>query len=148
MLYLVRHGKAEQGIEDDASRALTPGGRKAVRRVAERLAGTGVRVARVDHSGLVRARQTAEILAETLGAQPMPASGLRPADPVEPLAARLQDENLMLAGHNPFMERLATVLLIGTADPAILHFRTAAVACLSRETGRWTLEWFLEPDLA
>lgn len=147
-LYLVRHGKAEEG-EDDAARRLTNGGRKAVRRVAQRLAGAGIHVDRVEHSGRVRAAETAEILARSVGAKAKAVPGLDAMDDVEPVAERIVsvEEDLMLVGHLPFMERLGSYLLTRDPDAELLHFRTAAVACFSRSGDGWLLEWLLPPDL-
>src|SRR5947209_13378459 len=121
-LYLVRHGKAEQG-GDDARRRLTEKGRESVSRVARRLARTGVQVDRMEHSGLVRAAQTAEILAQEIGGSVVERDGLLPGDDVTSTAGRLAAndvESLMLVGHNPFMERLAAFLLTGDADSALV----------------------------
>lgn len=150
LLYLVRHGKAEPGIED-AARPLTPAGRKAVRRMADRLAGTGMHIARLETSDLVRAKETAEILAAALGGTVVEADDLYPSANVERVVQRLptdQREPLMLVGHLPFMGRLATSLLTGNPSAQLLRFRTGAVACLGNDNGWWELQWFLPPDLA
>lgn len=149
-VYLVRHGKAEDGPVD-TQRRLADRGRKAVRKLAERLESAGVHVDRIEHSGLVRARETAEILQESLGGEILEVSGLRPEDDVEPVANRLDDmaeDDVMLVGHNPFMEELASYLLVDDADTGLLHFRTGAVACLSHDGSGWVLEWFLHPQIA
>lgn len=148
-LYLVRHGKAEAGA-DDALRRLTPAGRKAVRRVARALQRAGVQVGRIEHSGLVRAAESAEILGEALGGIVQQAPGLEPLAGIEAAVERILAapvESLMLVGHNPFMESLASYLITGGETSGSLHFRTAAVACFSREGDAWRLEWFVEPDL-
>ena len=148
LLYLVRHGKAEPG-EDDYSRRLTEQGRKAVRRVARRLADAHVRVDRVQHSGLTRARETAEILAEAVGGEVTAVDGLGATDNVASATRHANEHGyVMLVGHLPFMERMASYLLIGDADPQILHFKTGAVACFSNADGYWILEWLMPPDLA
>lgn len=145
LLYLVRHGKAESG-DVDAARRLTDGGRKAVGRVARALASAGIRVDRIEHSGLVRAQETAEILADALQAPVTTAAGLEPFANVAAAARRLRDsgiDQVMLVGHQPFTGRMASYLLTGDADVEILHFPTSAVACLSNEEGRWQLEWLV-----
>jgi phosphohistidine phosphatase len=150
MIYLVRHGKAESG-GDDSARRLTDRGRADVERVARRLGKAQVRVDRVEHSGLARAAQTAEILARTVGGEVAAVFDLGASDPVEPVARRLEGDGAgssMLVGHLPFMERLAAYLLTGDADRECLHFRTATVACLEGDGGSWRLEWLLPPDLA
>lgn len=60
-LYLVQHGEA-LSKEQDTKRSLSEQGRREVERMANFLATAGVRVARICHSGKLRAQQTAEIL--------------------------------------------------------------------------------------
>jgi phosphohistidine phosphatase len=66
LLYLIRHGKAAgaAGYPSDGARPLTEDGAEEMRRVARRLGKLGVRFDVVLSSPLVRARQTAEIVAE------------------------------------------------------------------------------------
>ncbi len=150
LLYLVRHGKAEPG-DHDAARKLTVQGRKTVERVARRLSKAKVQVDRIEHSGLARAAETAEILAKAVSGEVMGVADLGPSDDVAPVASRLEstgDGSVMLVGHLPFMGRLASYLLIGDTDTEPLHFRTGAVACLSNSEQGWMLEWLLPPSLA
>ena len=60
-----------------------------------------VTAARVIHSGKTRARQTAEIWAETLSVQAEAAGGLAPGDDPAIWADGVGDEDLMLVGHLP-----------------------------------------------
>lgn len=145
LLYLVRHGKAESGGEDEARR-LTDEGRAAVEQVATWLVERDTQVDRIEHSGLVRARETAEILARAVSGEIVERSDLDAAGDVEPVADRIGREgSLMLVGHQPFMGRMASYLLRADPDAELLHFRTGAVACLSDDEGHWLLEWFLAP---
>jgi phosphohistidine phosphatase len=150
LLYLVRHAKAGEGA-DDARRELTPQGERAAQRMARALERGKIQVDRLQHSGLVRARQTAEILQRAVGGRIEAATDLNPSTDVMEVAQRLDDgegESVMLVGHLPFMGRLAGYLLTGDRDADILHFRTASVACLSGVSREgWQLEWFLEPDV-
>jgi phosphohistidine phosphatase len=148
-LYLVRHGKAEAG-EDDRLRPLREDGREAVARIGARLRKSGVRPERIEHSGLVRAHQTAEILASEVGGEVVQENGLASSADVTRTAERLghASENVMLVGHEPFMGRLAAFLLTGDADAELFHVRTGAVICLSDDEGGWTLEWFIYPGIS
>src|SRR4030095_10020237 len=96
-LYLVQHGEAKAEAEDP-ERPLTARGRDDIGRLAALLARTGVRVARLAHSGKRRAQETAELLAAAVAATPTARSGLAPNDPVAPLAAEVcaLAENVML----------------------------------------------------
>jgi phosphohistidine phosphatase len=60
-LYLMQHGEA-RAKEEDPDRPLTDAGQATVERVAQRAAGLGLRVDAIYHSGILRARQTAEIV--------------------------------------------------------------------------------------
>lgn len=150
-LYLMRHGKAQANTGDDSQRRLTAEGRATAGRVAARLLEARIRPDRIEHSGLVRARETAEIMSDTLGGTPELVAGLQPSSEVVAAARRLitrSERSVLVVGHLPFMGRLASHLLIGEADEGLLHFRPGAVAGLRNDEGRWTLEWFLAPSLS
>jgi phosphohistidine phosphatase len=151
VIYLVRHGHAEAGPVDRL-RALSDRGREDVRRVAREAAGRGVRVAAIWHSGLLRAAQTAEILASELspGLAAHEAPGLAPDD--EPgIARRALDavaEPTVVVGHLPHLARLAALLLTGDPGGDVVRFEAGTMVAVSREAGRWTLGWTLSPALS
>lgn len=109
-LYFVRHGLADRDAfagGDDRQRPLTDQGQEQLRRQAEVMAGLDLGVELILSSPLVRAEQTAAILAEALA----PAGGLV-LDPqlglsfaVGSLARMLQEHagarRLLLVGHEP-----------------------------------------------
>lgn len=68
-LYVMRHGTAEDDAADgrDESRALTMPGRERVREIADRLIALGEAPKAIVSSPLVRALQTAELVASTQG---------------------------------------------------------------------------------
>jgi phosphohistidine phosphatase len=148
--WLLRHGEAAPGV-DDAARPLTERGRREVERTVRHLARAGAPVAQVRHSGLLRARQTAEIAAALLrpegGVAEDPALG--PDVPPGELAAALEasDRPLLLVGHLPLLGRLVGVLTAGSdrADP--VRITPATLVALSRDAGRWQLVGVLPPAL-
>jgi phosphohistidine phosphatase len=149
-LYLVQHGDA-LSKEADPDRPLSGQGRDDVTRMAAFLRGR-FRSARVCHSGRTRARQTAELLAAALapGCKIEELSGIGPNDPVAPLAGRLADlgGDTLLVGHLPLLARLATVLVTGRDQPAIVDYRPASILCLaSSGDGGWTIQWMIRPEL-
>jgi phosphohistidine phosphatase len=150
-VYLLRHGRPKRETEDPA-RPLSGAGRREVEKVASCLALGGVRVSVVRHSGKLRARQTAEIISSALS----PAGGCRRSDGLKPLddpgewRARLEaeGEDLMLVGHLPHLDLLASSLLGCGAAGGVFDFTTAGAACLERAgLGRWVLTWFLRPGV-
>jgi len=150
-LYLVQHGRSFSK-ELDAEQGLTPEGVADVERIAKVAANYGVRVSRIQHSGKKRALQTAEIYAAALrpakGVEP--GSGLNPLDDVTQLAAQLDSsENLMLVGHLPFMERLASYLITGSIETLVFKFQNGGVVCLDHdpENNSWFIKWALMPKV-
>jgi len=147
MIYLVQHGKAfDERV--DPERSLTPEGVEESRRVAAHLAKVGVKVAVVYHSGKKRARQTAEIFAETLGARAEEKDGLNPNDDPAIWAERLSTlDDVMIVGHLPHLSRLASLLVVGNPEVPVVEFRYSGVVALTR-TPKWVIKWFLTPDIS
>jgi phosphohistidine phosphatase len=150
-LYLVQHGKSLPK-EQDPEQGLAPEGRAEVERIAGVAQGYGVRVTGINHSGKTRARQTAELLALSL--QPPQGvkerSGLNPLDEVTPVAGELDpQDNLMLVGHLPFMERLASYLITGQKDNLVFKFQNGGIVCLDKEPegNFWFIKWALMPQV-
>lgn len=151
-VYLVQHGEAMSKSEDPA-RPLTERGRDDVARVAAFAQRAGVKVAQIRHSGKRRAEETAVTLAEHL--EPvhgvMLQAGLGPRDDVGPVAELLKRETqpLILAGHLPFMDRLAGLLVAGDSQRSIIRFQQGGIVCLERDPESWTwaVRWVVTPDL-
>jgi phosphohistidine phosphatase len=151
-LYLVQHGEAKPE-EQDPARPLTDRGREDAARVARAAARSGLRVTAIHHSGKLRARQTAEILAAEL----KPEKGVSQLDGLAPnddphLAERValrQSAPVLLVGHLPHLSRLASLLLVGDPSREIIAFRMGGMVCLDRgDEGLWRLRWALVPELA
>src|SRR5919106_4057567 len=148
-LYLVQHGDAVPE-QVDPERPLSAAGRRDVEAVARLLASNGIRAERVAHSGKLRARQTAELLAAALapGMVPEIMTGLNPNDPVEPVARRIADwtSDVMLVGHLPFMGKLVACLVAGDEGKPVAAFVPGTVVCLEQgEAGPWVITWMVRP---
>ena len=151
-LYLVQHGDAVPE-QLDPERPLSAAGRREVEAVARLLASKGTSATRVAHSGKLRARQTAELLATALapGMVPEIVTGLNPNDPVEPLARRISEWtfDVMLVGHLPFMGKLVARLVAGDERKPVAAFVPGTVVCLEPgEAGHWAITWMVRPELA
>jgi phosphohistidine phosphatase len=150
-IYLARHGDA-LSTQQDPERPLSDEGRKQIAHVAAMLEQMGATVDRVVHSGKPRALQTAEILARSVMHEPKleSAGDLNPMDPVEPWVERAAtlDTDTMLVGHLPFIARLASRLVTGTEDTAVVSFPAGTVVCLehSKESG-WYVIAMIPPAL-
>lgn len=115
-LYLVRHAEAAPG-EPDEARPLTPAGRETARVLGERLAADGVKPDAVLTSPLLRARETAAVLARAAGLRlrPEPDERLAPGATAEALRAALagRGERVVVVGHQPDCGRIAAELTGG-----------------------------------
>jgi phosphohistidine phosphatase len=150
LLYFVRHGLASWPFwtGDDSERPLTAEGVRRMEAAAMGLKRRGVQPESILHSPLLRARQTAEIIAthldrlQFLRLNPALAPGF---DHSAYLALRAEVDgsldSLMVVGHNPDM---ADVVLALTGQPVL--FREGTVACISIELGRCSLEWSATAD--
>ena len=117
-IYLVRHAEAASG-EPDHGRRLTAGGREQARRVGERLATAEPRPDAVLHSPLVRARETAELIAAPLGIQSKPDKRLAPGATADDVRAAIagRGEAVVVVGHQPDCSEVAAALT-GGPEPA------------------------------
>ncbi len=148
--YLVRHGESKSDREDPA-KPLSDHGREEVVRVARHAASIGVEIAEIRHSDRLRARQTAEILAEYL----LPRLGLREVEGLAPgadpdrVCAELEaaEESLMLVGHLPHLGRLISALVLGNSGTEIIRPETGTMICLVKTDRGFRLQWVLTSDL-
>jgi phosphohistidine phosphatase len=146
---LVQHAQALTE-EQDSDRPLSAQGEEQLRKVAAVVATDGdLDLARIWHSGKTRAAQTAEILAEyfkpRLGVRS--AEGLSPLDEPRIWADRLveMEQQVMLVGHLPHLEKLTALLLGGQGSPRIVAFQNAGIVCLRYHDGAWRLRWAVTP---
>ena len=100
MIYLLRHGDAEDGSGDDAARALTEKGERQAEAAGEALAELGASIDACLASPKLRAAETAKIACRRLGVEVELAEQLRggPFDPLDLAAGR---GDVLLVGHEP-----------------------------------------------
>jgi phosphohistidine phosphatase len=171
-VYLVRHGIAApaswgdtvarlgtplDGVPDnvpDDSRPLTAKGRKRFRRAARAFARIGERIDRLFTSPLVRAVQTAEILARVLKRDEVDVlEELRPGVPIAKVLAAVaklvkDGEAVALVGHDPQMSLLVVALAqLAQGDGERVTFRKGAIVRIdvdalppSKSEPRWHLK--------
>ncbi len=150
-LYLVQHGRSRPK-DVDPDQGLSDEGIAETKRIAEVALNYRIQVALIKQSGKKRARQTADIFADTL--QPAggveETAGLKPMDDVSAFAGGLDaGANVMLVGHLPFMERMAAYLVTGSADRPIFKFQNSGIVCLDKDpnSGAWIIVWTLMPKI-
>ena len=126
---LIRHAKAGSADAntwpDDRKRPLTAEGVAEQRAAAWAMKKMGVSFEFLVTSPLLRARQTAEVIAEVYkwGEPPQEAEDLAPPCPVAALVKLLAkfppDAEVALVGHEPSFSRAAAALIGGMADARI-----------------------------
>lgn len=153
---LVRHGIAvemgEEGVISDEGRMLSGKGRKATRQVAKGLKAAGCRPVSVISSPLLRARETADIIAEVLGLEKVEVSdlmlpGTSPTDIMAFLMAR-GEFPVILVGHMPDLAIMASGMLSRDASVPLTFKKAAACSILfdgEVEAGKGRLVWLMQP---
>ena len=115
-IFFMRHGIAEPayGSVKDHDRALTDEGRGQVNLIAQAMQRLSIKPDVILTSPLVRARETAEIIAPALDARLETANELQPGcilDDLQRVLRRYPQETVMLVGHEPDFSALAARLI-------------------------------------
>ncbi len=150
-VYLVQHADAKKE-EVDPSRPLSEKGLQDIKKVASYVSQLNIKVYKIFHSGKLRAKQTAEVLSENLKPTKgiTEVGGLAPLDDAEIWEERLKGmtDDIILVGHLPHLDRLASLLLCGNADKNVVSFKMAGIVCIKRnDIGEWSLQWILTPEI-
>lgn len=163
-IYLMRHGIAadigEAGVVRDADRPLTSDGRARLRHEALGMAELGLRFNLILSSPLLRCRQTAEVVAETLELQ----GRVKILDALAPGRAFISGEGqyaeiflelgacqldrVLLVGHMPDLAEIASWLLTGNRNLNI-EFRKGSLCAIEVTSipprGPGLLRWMMAP---
>jgi phosphohistidine phosphatase len=160
-IYMIRHAIAVEegtpGYESDSERPLTDKGRKKMRQIAKGLRSIGVEFDLILSSPYVRARETAEILAEVFKMKKNITftENLIPLGTPELLIGEINEsysvDSLALVGHEPHLSTLIGILVAENSKLDI-NLKKGGVCYLSADDlhhndHRATLEWLLTPGL-
>jgi phosphohistidine phosphatase len=149
-LYLLRHAEAEDDPSDDAQRPLTPKGEKQARIIGRFCRSHSLIPEAILSSPLLRAEQTARILAGELDLPDLVRleeflkPGLTPEKTFPVLEKYPEKASIFLVGHEPDFSELAGSL-IGTQAENI-HFRKASLMSLRvarMESAGGTIEFLI-----
>ncbi len=151
-LYLVQHGK-NFSKDQDPEQGLTKTGIEKVKLIAQVAKGYQVPVDIIFHSEKKRAAQTAELFSTALQSTKniIQIKGIKPLDDVKAFAKTLSSApNAMYVGHLPFMEKLTSYLVTGSADLTVFKFQNGGIVCLdqSSEAESWFIKWTLMPTIS
>ncbi len=151
-VFLVQHGRAVSK-QENPERPLTEAGVREAHATASFIARSGACCpARIYHSGKKRAEQTASALSEHLYPRDgiVAQEGLSAQDDPGIWAERLNtaDDEIVLVGHLPHLNRLASLLLTRNPGQSVLLFKNAGMVCLERsEEAKWSVCWAITPGL-
>jgi len=159
-LYIIRHAIAvDEGTPEyqDNERPLTDKGRKKMRQIAKGMRNLGVDLDLILSSPYVRAKETAEVLAEVFKIKSDIAfsDNLIPMGDPDVLIAEINEKHgtsntIALVGHEPQLTALMSMLV---ADNAVIDMtlKKGGVCRLSADdlhhSRKATLEWLLTPSI-
>jgi len=158
-LYVLRHGIAAErgapGFNTDADRPLIAKGRRQLGQIAVAMKKMGLDFDLILSSPFLRARQTAEIVAQSLKLK----KRLALADALTPdgdpkllirqlIGLKPEPANILLVGHEPYLSRLVALLVLGE-DGAGVELKKGGLCKMVTgpvRPGRCaTLTWLLTP---
>jgi phosphohistidine phosphatase len=159
-LYIIRHAIAvDEGTSDyesDSERPLTDKGRKKMRQIAKGLRNLGIEFDLILSSPYVRARETAEILADVFKMKKkiVFSDNLIPLGNPELLITEVNEkysvDSMAVVGHEPHLSGLVGLLVAENAKIDVT-LKKGGVCYLSADDlhleHRATLEWLLTPGI-
>ena len=158
-LYILRHGIAVEpgtsGYENDADRPITPEGERKLRQIGEAMEALELSFDLILSSPYLRARQTAEVVAEVLkaGKKLELSEVLTPGGSTKKLVELLnrqapRPESVLLVGHEPYLSGLISLLVSGKEAFTVV-MKKGGLCKLSTDSLKHghcaTLEWLLTP---
>lgn len=156
-LYLMRHGIAVPapgpGIHSDRERSLSSKGTKRLRKAAKGLLALRLSFDRILTSPLLRAQQTAKIVAEVLNTENRieEIAELAPEGSVQKLLSSLAAyrgaKRILLVGHQPLLGETALLLLSG-GNGAEVDLKKGGICCIEADDlppKKAVLRWLLTP---
>ncbi len=160
-VFLLRHAMP-QAASCDEERPLAPEGYKQIDKLCAHInSEIFANCAEVWHSPYLRASQTAQSLISNMNisAPRRPMSGMIPSADPEKFAKDISSiacmgADLLLVGHNPFLESLTSILL-GRNNFYQVHFMQCTLVCLDLEEppsecapfGLWSLSLIVSPNI-
>ena len=157
-VFILRHGLAVEpgsaAIAHDSDRPLTPKGERKLWKIAQAMEGLELSFDWILSSPYLRARQTAEIVAECLDLRKKlelfealtPDGSTKKLLHIEQRKPPAQD--LLLVGHEPYLSQLISLLISGDTEIPVM-MKKGGLCKLATESLRdgqcATLEWLLTP---
>lgn len=151
-LYLVQHSESKSK-EEDPERGLSDLGFSNIRKMAEFARKLDICVDTIFHSDKLRAKQTANELADAVHYMTglKQRDGIAPMDEIIPMKDEINksDKNIMIVGHLPYLDKLSSALLCGDQNKNILGFQCGCIVKIgkSERAEGWDLQWMITPGI-
>lgn len=155
LLYLLRHGDALMNGYNERTPPLSEEGKTSIYKLADYIKSQKIRFTNIISSPLLRAWQTATIIAEILNHNPViiESENLLPECDPEKLLNELtnfsDDGKFLLVGHQPLLGAMISTL-ISKRDAAI-EMKKASFACVEINkpilAGKGVLKFLLNPEM-
>tara|TARA_R100001143_G_C3357323_1_gene133268 strand:+ start:1262 stop:1762 length:501 start_codon:yes stop_codon:yes gene_type:complete len=138
-IYLLRHGEAEPRAASDSQRRLTEKGEADIQDIARQFSQHHPVLNRCVCSPYLRARQSAELFLKSSGLRcPIQEDSVltpeKPATELMQFLYRLEEENILLAGHNPQLTALFALLTHGETDHRMKILAAGELCAIAFET--------------
>lgn len=158
-IFILRHGiavdRGTPGFDSDSERPLTPKGERKLLQVADAMEAMNLNFDIILTSPFIRARDTARIIADSLGAKKrlQETDDLTPGGSPKNLIEHIQaikpaPENILLVGHEPYLSQLVSFLIAGDIHALVL-LKKGGLCKLNTDGLRYArcamLEWLLTP---
>jgi phosphohistidine phosphatase len=154
-IYILRHGiaveRGSRGYKNDSDRPLTKEGQEKMRQIAVAMLAMDLKFDLILSSPYIRARQSAEIIAEEIGRDVTLTDFLKPNANALELIAEINDEKpqrVLLVGHEPDLSHLVSVLISGSGN-AQIELKKGSLCKLTSDKLTFgqcaTLNWLLAP---
>jgi phosphohistidine phosphatase len=152
-LYCVRHCEA-LAPDVDPERGLSEQGRSDAQKLAEHIKQQKIIIPCVMHSGIKRAHETADYIAEACMSEEIVADPQLLDDQADVLVVaekvKYWTRDTVLVGHMPYMSNLVSVLLMDSesgVNPHLLTYAPGTMVCLAQVAdGRWVIDWIIKPE--
>ena len=149
-VFLVQHGLSLSKDKDPA-KGLSEQGRDNTKTIAQVAKTYAIPVKEICHSGKTRAEQTADVFNEYLAPEQGVSriDGIKAMDDVTLFAGSLDSgSDTLYVGHLPFMEKLTSYLICGSAENRVFKFQNSGIVCMDRDEDGWFIKWSLNPDIS
>lgn len=149
--YLIRHAHAIDLAPDEARPLSGKGRTQAAKLGAFLRQGRGFAPDEIWHSSLLRARETAQLLAEAGAFTGLikQVEGLAPENDPTIIARALagSQRSIAVVGHEPHLGLLASLLLLAQPARPVVQMKKCAALAIDGGGAYWQVSWHLTPEL-